>query len=92
MHNALLMGVLDCVTNFGEKPEPGGQIQMAIAAIVRDGHAIHQLHHEVQSSGIRGSRIEHAGDAGMFHERQRLALRLEASHSLLRIHAWLDDL
>ena len=36
--------------------------------------------------------IEHPGDVGMVHHRQRLPLGLEAGDHLPRVHARLDDL
>ncbi len=37
-------------------------------------------------------RVEHLGDVGMIHQRQRLPLGLEPGHDLLGVHAQLDDL
>ena len=39
-----------------------------------------------------GAGVEHPGDAGVVHQREGLALGLEAGHDLLGVHARLDDL
>src|SRR5262249_22016863 len=41
---------------------------------------------------LGGSSVQHLGDVGMVHQRQRLALRFEAADNFLRIHASLDNL
>ena len=41
---------------------------------------------------VGGAAVEHLGDVGMVHERQRLPLGLEAGDDLPRVHARLDDL
>ena len=40
--------------------------------------AAHQFHHEIRPARIGRAGVEHLGDVGMIHHRQRLALRLEA--------------
>ena len=40
----------------------------------------------------RRAGVEHLGDVGVVHHRQRLPLGLEARDDLLRVHAELDDL
>jgi hypothetical protein len=53
---------------------------------------VHQFHHEERTALVGGSGIQDLGDIGMVHERQRLALGLEASQHLLAVHTRPDDL
>ena len=57
-----------------------------------DRLARHQLHHEVGPAGVGGAGVEDLGDVGMVHQRQRLALLLEAGDDLHGVHPQLDDL
>ena len=56
------------------------------------GMPLDQLHHEVGPAGVGGAGLEHLGDVGVVHHRQRLPLGLEAGDHLPRVHARLDDL
>ena len=56
-------------------------------AVRRERHAVHELHDEVRAPRLRRARVEHAGHAGVIHERERLALGLEATDDLGRVHA-----
>ena len=42
--------------------------------------------------GVRRAGVQHLGDVGMVHHRQRLPLGLEAGDDALGVHAQLDDL
>src|SRR3954452_13300435 len=92
MDNALLMCVLDGVTNLREKFQPlfGGKI--ILIAVVRDFNAAYQLHHEVRPPRIGGTAVENLGNVRMVHERKSLPLGFKARDDLLRVHAELDDL
>ena len=92
MDDTFVVRVLDGLAHHLEELQPflGGKV-LAIA-VVGDGNALHVLHHEVGAPGLRRTTIEHAGDIGMIHQRQRLALSLEARDDLPRVHAGLDDL
>jgi hypothetical protein len=61
-------------------------------AEVGDRQSRHVLHGEVGPAVLAGAGIDHAGDVGMIHERERLALGLEAAHDLPGVHPDLDDL
>src|SRR6516162_3373941 len=63
-----------------------------LVAVLGNGQAFDQLHHEVGVAARRSAGIEDGGDVRMIHQRQRLPLRLEAGNYLSRVHAWLDDL
>ena len=66
--------------------------QAVLVAVVGDRHALDQLHDEVGSAASRLAGIEHLGDVRMVHERQGLALGLEAGDHLPGVHARLEDL
>ena len=57
-----------------------------------DRDPAHQLHDEVRPCRQRRSGVEHSGDVGVIHHRQRLALDLEARDHLFGVHPELDDL
>jgi hypothetical protein len=78
--DALLVRVLDGLANLDEQSEPGRGAEVVLIAVVRDGNPAHQFHHEVGSPEFRRPGIEHLGDVGMVHQRQRLPLGLEARH------------
>ena len=92
MDDALLVRVLDGVANLHEQLEPllGGQV--VLVAVVGDLDPAHQFHHKEGPARVRRAGVEHLGDIGMVHERQRLALGLEPGDDLLGVHAQLDDL
>ena len=66
--------------------------ELVLVAVLGDGDALHQFHHEVGPAGVGRAGIEDLGDVGMVHHRQRLPLGLEAGDDLPRVHAELDDL
>ena len=51
---------------------------------------LHVLHHEVRPALSRHATVEHRGDRGMHHQRERLTLGFEARDHLAGIHARLD--
>ena len=61
-------------------------------AVLRDRHARDVLHHEVRPAVGRGAGVDDARDVRVVHQRQRLALGLEARDDVARVHAELDDL
>ena len=82
MDDALLMRVLDGLANLDEQVEPflGGEI--VLVAVIGDADAAHQFHHEVRPARFGRARIQHLGDVGMIHHRQRLPFRLEPGDDL----------
>ena len=50
------------------------------------------LHREIRAAFGRRSGLKDLGDSGMLHERERLALGLEAGNDFARVHARLDEL
>ena len=83
MDDPFLVRVLDGLADLDEQVEPflGGEI--ILVAVVGDADAAHQFHHEIRPAQSRCvPRIEHLGDVGMIHHRQRLPFRLEARDDL----------
>jgi len=88
----LLVGVLHRLADLAEQLQAVAELQARLVAELGDRHALDQLHHEVRPAARGRPAVEHLGDVGMVHQRQRLALRLEARDHLLGVHAQLDDL
>ena len=65
-------------------------VKLVLVAVVGDGHALDQLHHEVGPTRSGGARVEYPGDVGVVHQCQGLPLGLEAGDHLARVHARLD--
>src|SRR5262245_15268311 len=66
--------------------------EIALFAIFGNPDAFHQFHHEVRPACFRRARVEDFGDVRMVHQREGLALGLEAGDHGLGVHAQLDDL
>lgn len=65
--------------------------KIVLVVVMGDREASDEFHHEVWQARIGSARIEHFGDIGVIHHRQRLSFGLEAGDDLLRIHAQRDD-
>ena len=91
VNDALVVRVLDGVTDIDEQFEPLRGRQTVLVAEFGDGHAFDQFHHEIGPAGVRRPRVEHLGDVRMVHQRQGLPLGLEAGDHLGGVHARLDD-
>ena len=76
-------------TNSSSRSRIGSR---CLVAVLGDRDALDQLHDEVGAAGVGGAGVEDAGDVGVVHQGQGLALGLEAGDDLLRVHARLDDL
>src|SRR5262245_14849562 len=85
------MGVFDGTAYEYEEFESCARRQLALVAILRDGYSWHVLHHEVRAAIISDTSAIDLRDVGMAHHREGLALTLEASDDLARVHAELDD-
>jgi hypothetical protein len=79
MNDAIQMGVLHRLADVDEQLQPLTQCEMALVTVGGDRLALDQLHDEVGPPRVGGAAVEHVGDVGMVHERQGLALGLEAS-------------
>jgi hypothetical protein len=89
--DGLLVGVLHRIAGLNEQLEPRAQRQLVTVGEVRDRLALHELHDEVGPARFGGAGVEDLGNVGMVHQRQSLALALEARDDLARIHAELHD-
>jgi hypothetical protein len=90
--DALLMGVLHGLADLDEEPEPIGNGELGLVAVVGNRDAADQLHHEVGAARIRGAGVEDLGDVRVIHQREGLPLGLEPGDHLAGVHARLDDL
>ena len=78
VHDRLLMRVLHPFANFDEQLEPFANPELLAVAVVGDGLPGDILHDEVRLAIGRRSGVEHLGDAGMVHDRERLPLGIKA--------------
>ena len=87
MNDPLLMRVLNRLANLDEQFEAliGGKI--VLVAEVGDLDAAHQLHHKEGPTRVGCARVEHARDARVIHQRQRLPFRLKTRDHRPRVHA-----
>ena len=93
MDDALLMRVLNGLADLDEQLQPFAAWRRLFSiAKIGDSDAAHQFHDEVGPARLGGSGVEHFGDVGMVHHRQRLPLGFEPGDDLLCVHAQLDDL
>jgi hypothetical protein len=90
--DALGVGVLDGAADLDEQLEAVARRQAVAVAVVGDGHAVHQLHHEVGPARVGGAGVQDAGNVLVVHQRQGLALGLEAGDDLAGVEARLDHL
>jgi hypothetical protein len=88
----LLVGVLNGLADLDEKIQPLAGRQLVLVAELCDRNASHQFHHEVGPAGVGRAGVEHLGDVRMVHQREGLALGLEAGDHLPGVHPQLDDL
>ncbi len=88
----LLVRVLHGPTDLLEQRQPGGDVEAMGVAVVGDGDALDQLHHEERAAVGGRAGVEDAGDVGVLHQGQGLALRLEAGQDVARVHPPLDQL
>jgi len=88
----LLVRVLDRLADRHDQLEPLAGRELVVVAVFRDRHAVDQLHDEVGPPGFGRPGVVNAGDIGVVHHRQRLALGLEPRDDLGAVHPGLDDL
>jgi hypothetical protein len=92
MDDALLMRVLHRLADRHEQLQTLLRRQVFLVAVLGNGQALDQLHDEIGSCRVRRASVQHLGDVGVVHHRQRLAFLLEAGNHLVRVHSRLDDL
>ena len=76
--DALLVRVVHRVAHLAEQLQGLGQTELVAATVVGDRLARQVLHGEPRLAGLRRAGVEHAGDGGVLHARQGLALGVEA--------------
>ena len=86
------MSVLDGVAELNEQSQAFLQRELIGLAVIRNPDSANQLHHEERTAGGGRSAVQHAGNARMIHERERLAFRFKPGHDALGVHAQLDHL
>ena len=82
MDDPLLMGMLHRLADGDEQLQPLAQREVAFIAILGDGDALNQLHHEVGPAGVGGAGVQHLGDVAVVHQGQGLLFCLEAGNDL----------
>ena len=91
VNDAFLVSVLKRRANLDEEVQPFLDAQPRGVAILGDRHALDVFHHEIGPARFGQPAVQNLGDIGVVHERQRLALGLEASQDAPRIHSGLDE-
>src|SRR5262245_3461472 len=86
------MGMLHRLADRDKQFQPLMRRELGLIAIVGQWHALDQLHDEVRLSGFADAGVENLGDVWMIHERQSLALLLEAGEHSSRIGAGANHL
>ena len=87
-----LVRVLNAFAKLNEQTKPFGDREAMPVAVCGQGVAADVLHRKVRPPEIRRPGLEHFGNCGMVHERERLALRFEARNDLRGVETGLDDL
>ena len=75
--------VLHRAAHLGKEIESRVEVQLMLVAVRGDRFAAHQLHGKVRYAVVGGTGVEDARDAGMIHDRERLALGLETRAGVL---------
>ena len=92
MDDALLVGMLDRLTDRDEEFEALSRRELALVAEVGNRRALHEFHHEERPAVGGGADVENAGDIRVVHHREGLAFRFEPGDDGLRVHPGLDEL
>ena len=85
-------GVLHGRADLAEERQPGVEVEAVGVAVLGDRDPFHQLHDEERAAVGGRAGIEDAGDIGVLHQRQGLALGLEPGQDIPRVHPPLDQL
>ena len=92
MDDALLVRMLHALADLHEQLQAVLGAQPVPVAMLGDRDTAHELHGEVGPALLGRPGVEDAGNVGMVHQGQGLALGLEAGDDLLGVHAALDQL
>src|SRR3990170_217959 len=77
VNDALVVRVLDGLTQRNEQPQSLLRAQLVLVAVLGDGDTLDVFHREVRPARFRRSRIENTGDVRVIQHRQGLPLRLK---------------
>ena len=88
----LLMRVLHAFADVHEQDEASFDGEAVLVAVIGDRNAGDVLHREVRTPFRCRAGVVDTGDVGMVHQRQRLALGVEAGEDFPGVHAPLDQL
>ena len=92
MDDPLLVGVLHTIADLHEESQPILSAQALSVAVLRQRHPFDILHGKKWPAIIARACLVGSGDVRVVHERQGLALGLEASQHLLGVHPPPDEL
>jgi hypothetical protein len=90
--DGFLMRMLHAFAGLNEEIEPLVDRELLLIATLCNRQSRHVFHHEIRLPLRIGPGVEHLGDGGMVHDRQRLALGLEALHNGFVVHTGFDQL
>ena len=74
-----------------EQLQPLAVRQADFVAVVGDGDAPDEFHHEERPAAVGRAGIEHPGDVGVLHQRQGLPFGFEAGDDFFGVHPRLED-
>ena len=92
MNDGFLMRMLHSLAGLDKELQPLADLELVLIAVLGNRQPGHVFHYEVRLALRCGAGIEHLGDRGVVHDRNRLTLRLEAPHDRLVVHARPDQL
>jgi hypothetical protein len=79
------VGVVHRPGHPDEQPQALLNRQAPGPAVLRDGHAVHVLHHQVRPAVVRGPGVQEPGDIGVVQGGQDLALHREPLQEIVRV-------
>ena len=90
--DAFLVGVVDRAADIDHQPDACAGVEALLIAEVGQRNSRHILHGVVRATLRGGAGVVHPGDVGVVHDRQGLALGLEAADEGFGIEAGLQEL
>jgi len=92
VNDSFLVCVLYRLANRNKQFQPFASTEPVTVTIRRNGSTRNVFHDEVRRTVRRGAGVEHFGNGGVIHHRERLPFRLKAFHERLVKHARFDQL
>src|ERR1700704_877839 len=91
MDHEILVGVLECRTDFAKYRQPFSCRKMMSVAVPVDRLALDVLHHKIgETIGSRPT-FEQTSDVGMFEVGKNLSLHRKATKNHFRVHPAIDE-